>query len=121
MPSYADPRRRFTSTRDWSTPPHDTVSWKATSAYEESPPAATDGSPAETSLQPDSDATSACSSMTLGAVPQTFRVKMCPPSPQATIATPSPAAATAGAPDPVPASSAGVSLSAAPSSDHAPL
>ena len=120
-PSYCEPWSRFISTRVCCRPPHDTRSWKATSAYEESPPAATCGSPAETSAQPDTDGTSACSSTTLGAVPHTRREYTWPPSPQVTIATPSPAVATCGTPAPVPASSAGVTFSGAPSTAQAPL
>ncbi len=97
-PSYCEPCSRFMSTRVCSRPPHDTSSWKATSAYEESPPALTCGSPADTSPQPDTDGTSACSSTMLGAVPHTRREYTCPVSPQVTIATPSPAVATAARP-----------------------
>src|SRR5579859_8117131 len=107
-------------TRVPRTPLHDTVSTKATSAYEESPPDDTDGCPAESSGHPPTDGGSACSSTTLGEVPHTLRENTWPPSPQVTIATPSPAAATSGRPAPVPASSAGVTLSAGTSSAHAP-
>ena len=79
----------------------------ATLTYEESPPVAMLGVSAETSLQPDSEGGSAWKYWTLGANPQTRRRYTCPPSPQATIPTPSPDAATAGTPAPVPASSDG--------------